>query len=260
VGLGQKQVTKGTSTTSYPDWYTDAAKTALTSFQNFASSPATPYTGQRVAATSPMSQDAITQMGGLQAPAASTERIVDENGKLGAINDYLNPYTKAALDPALREIDLRASQEQHRIGAMRQGTGGYGDARHGVLEGAADRQHQIAIGDTTAKTMAAGYDSAMGLRQQDLSRFTQQDQQAFQNTIAAVQAKLAAGQLTQQQAQNELDAQYAEFMRLQQDKYDKISALGGGLGAINPGSTTTETGPRGFPLIQAVGSAVGSWF
>lgn len=261
--LANQQVVKGTSTTTYPDWYTDASKNAISAVQQFFAQPAAPYTGQRVAAIPGMTQDAITQMGGLTAPGAITERIVDENGRLGAINDYMNPYTRAVLDPALREMGIAHDQERNQISGMRQGMGGYGDARHGIMEGTSNQRYATAVGDVTGRTMGAAYDSAMGLRSADLSRFGQQEQQQFQNTIASIQAKLQAGQITQQQAQNELDAQYAEFMRLEQDKYDKISTYMGGLGAINPGSTTTETGRRGLPVLSALaqmgGAALGGW-
>jgi len=258
--LANQQVVKGTSTTTFPSWYTDAAKNALGAAESFFAQPSTPYTGQRVAGMSSMSQDAIDRMGSLTPPAPNTERIVDENGRLGAIDDYMNPYARAALDPALREMGIAYDQNRNRIAGQRQGMGGYGDARHGIQEGTAAQQYQTAVGDVTGRTMGAAYDSAMGLRSGDLARFSQQDQQQFQNTVAAIQAQLQAGQITQQQAQNELDAQYAEFMRLEQDKYDKMATYMSSLGAVNPGSTTTETGPRGFPLLQAVGSIAGAWF
>lgn len=256
--LANQQVTTGTSTTTYPDWYTNASKGALNAVQQFFAQPTASYTQPRVAALPGMSQDAISQMGSLTPPGATTERIVDETGRLGAVDDYMNPYARAALDPALREMAIAHDQERNRISGQRQGMGGYGDARHGVLEGTAGQRYQTAVGDVTGRTMGAAYDSAMGLRSADLSRFNQQDQQAFQNTIAAIQAKLQAGQLTQQQAQNELDAQYAEFMRLEQDKYDKIATYVGGVGGLNPGSTTTETGRRGLPVLSAIGQIGGS--
>lgn len=261
--LANKQVTTGTSSTTYPSWYSDASKNAVSAVEQFFKQPATAYTDPRVAGMSGMSQDAITRMGTLTPPTPNTERIVDETGRLGAVDDYMNPYARASLDPALREMNTAAAQQRNRVSGQRQGMGGYGDARHGVLEGTADRQYQTAVGDVTARTMGAAYDSAMGLRSADLSRFSQQDQQAFQNTVATIQAQLQAGQLTQQQAQNELDAKYAEFMRLEQDKYDKMQTYLGGIGAVNPGSTTTETGRRGMPVLSAIGqiagSALGGW-
>lgn len=260
MGAGNKLTTQGVSETTYPSWYTDASKNALGAVETFFKQPTAAYTDPRVAGMSPMSQQAITQMGSLTPPTPTTERIVDENGRLGAIADYTNPYARAALDPALREMETAAAQERNRIGGQRQGMGGYGDARHGVLEGTANQRYQTAVGDVTSRTMGAAYDSAMGLRSADLSRFSQQDQQAFQNEIAGIQAKLQAGQLTQQQAQNELDAKYAEFMRVEQDKYDKIATYMSGIGAVNPGQTTTTKGPRGYPVLEAIGSAVGAWF
>lgn len=260
MGAGGKLQTTGIQETTYPSWYTDAAKTALGAAESFFRQPTAAYTDPRVAALSPMSQQAITQMGSLTPPTPTTERIVDETGRLGAISDYTNPYARAALDPALREMNTAAAQERNRIAGQRQGMGGYGDARHGVLEGTANQRHETAVGDVTGRTMGAAYDSAMGLRSADLSRFSQQDQQAFQNTVTSIQAKLQAGQLTQQQAQNELDAKYAEFMRVEQDKYDKMGTYMSSIGAINPGSTTTTQGPRQYPLLQALGSAAGAWF
>ena len=47
-----------------------------------------------------------------------TERLVDENGWLGKISDYTNPFTQATLDPVLRELRQEDQRQDHRLGVV----------------------------------------------------------------------------------------------------------------------------------------------
>lgn len=97
----------------------------------------------------------------------STQRIVDENGPLGAVADYQNPMTQAMLDPAVREVQDAAARERNRIGAGAMQSGAFGDARHGVLERGLNEDVMQTIGDMTSAAYGKSYADAMALRQAD---------------------------------------------------------------------------------------------
>lgn len=257
--MGNDQELKGTQSTTYPSWYTDMQKKVAGAAEGIFKSPSAPYTGQLVAPMSSQTTGAIGELNNLHAPTPSNERIVDENGKLGAISDYTNPFTDAALQPALREIQKNSDKERSRISSMRMPGGGYGDARHGVLEAENYGKTAQAIGDTTARTNAAAYDTAMSQRGADLSRFSAEGQAGFNNTLTSIQARLAGGQMTQQQAQNEMNAAYAEFLRLEQEKMDKFGAYANTINGLPVESTTTQYGEKDHPFLQGLGALGGAF-
>ena len=235
-----RMVTKGRQTTTYPDWYQQAGQNAVTQASEFYGRPFSPYTGQRVAGMDPMTTGALGDLQAIEAPSMdmgqldeigalwrslqNPERVVDENGRLGAISDYTNPNVQATLNPALRAIDERVAQERMRVGNLRTNSGAYGDYRHGALEANLAGEHATAVGDVTARAHGDAYDKAMALRGSDLERMfggtaasasglSQVAAASFDRAstnynqrIQGIQAKIAAGTLTQANAQAEMDA------------------------------------------------------
>ncbi len=101
---------------------------------------------------------------------ANAGRLVDQNGRLGKISDYMNPYLDAALKPAIRDTQEAGMKQRMGIGAQAQSAGAFGDARHGVVEGEQMRGEQRNIGDMSAEARSNAFASAMGLRSDDLNR------------------------------------------------------------------------------------------
>ena len=256
--MGNDLVKTGSTSVEYPAWYEEAAKKSLGYADDFMNQPYEGYGGQRVAPLDSATQAATARMSGMTAPTQITERIVDENGRLGAISDYMNPYLEASLDPAIRKMQEASTREMQAAGNLRHGSGAYGDARHGVREGVIASNTQQNIGDMTSQTMAAGYGSAMGLRANDLARFQQVQDTQFQQEMATIQQQLMAGQVNQQQAQNQLDANYESYLRRKQDEYDRMTTYASVIGGTNAGQTTTTMGQRQYPLLQAAGSILGA--
>lgn len=100
----------------------------------------------------------------------STERLVDENGWLGSIDSYMNPYTQRVLDPVVRELQQEDQRQKNRIGGMAQMSGAFGDARHGIMEGEQSSRTNEAIGDASNRIYSDAYNSAMGQRSSDIGR------------------------------------------------------------------------------------------
>ncbi|MEP0323317.1 hypothetical protein [Bauldia litoralis] len=107
--------------------------------------------------------------------SVATERVVDEGGRLGSIESYINPYIDQVLNPALRQIDEGAAMERKRIGDNATGAGAFGDARQGVLEGELGQRVNTARGDVTGRTYSDAFTTAMGQRTSDLDRFLNTD-------------------------------------------------------------------------------------
>lgn len=297
---------KTTSTNSVPGYVTDLSTSLASKAGDVLDKPFEAYTGDRVADFNADQQSAFQklrdliagapQVGGdaiqgaadyAKAPAQSigTERIVDENGKLGAIADYLNPFQENVVSPALRKIQEQADAQRKRISAGATAAGSFGDARHGITEAMLGRDTSLAMGEIAGQLNKQGFDTAMGLRTGDVNRFkdvdalnANYDEQALQRMLTGtgaqldraksdqdrllgqISALLGAGTQQQGNEQSQLDAAYQEFMRKYiGDDATKIAAvtqaLQGMKGAYD--TTKTETKPDNS-LLGAAGSAAGA--
>jgi hypothetical protein len=272
--------TKSTTTQKVPDYVEAGGKQLVSQASKLANKPYQSYTGERVAdftADQQTSFQAIRDLftsGGLAIPGAqayaagpaqnvSTERIVDEEGKLGAINDYLNPYREAAIQPAIQAILDQQAAAQKRVGAAATSAGAFGDSRHGIMEASVDEATSQALGDTVGRFMSEGFDKSMAARSSDLDRFLSTDKlnadfveqalkRQFEGTQAAgseqmknIQALLASGSLQQGQQQAKNDATYEEFLRKYGHNFSVLEALSAALTSApySKTSTTTETAP-----------------
>lgn len=296
---------KSETKTNIPQYVEDAGKLLVSKATDVAEKPFTPYTGDRFAGFTPDQQTAfqkirdlassapgvgqealgmIRNYGNAPAQNVSTERVVDEKGRLGAISDYFNPYVDNALQPALRKIMEAADAQRKQIGASATSSGAFGDARHGVVESNLNRNTSTAIGDTASQFYTNAFDKAMANRASDLNRFLSADttdanfaeqglgrqltganslvsnaQADQQRQLQALQALLGSGNQQQGQAQLKKDFDFNEFMRQQGWDADVLGVLGAALAAApyEKSQTTTETG-KDNSLIGALGSVVGS--
>jgi hypothetical protein len=102
------------------------------------------------------------------------------------INQYLNPYTQAALDPTLREITRQGEMQRNTNQGRMAKAGAYGGSRHGVLDAEQQRNTGQLYRDTEAQGMQRGFDTAAGLITTDFNRKLQGD-------MATQAARLQAG-------------------------------------------------------------------
>lgn len=297
--------TTSKSKVELPKWLEQGGKDAAKSAINFYGKPFKSFEGDRVADFNDTQKNAFAAIGdwagtpssvtpaaigiakdSALAPAYQTTdfgRIVDENGPLGAMSDYISPYISEALNPAIKDIERAAATERMRIGDAASNANAYGDARHGVLEGTSDRNRIEAIGDTAYGAYADAWTQAMGAREADLNRMTQRDFQQGQfdetaanrglsgaalmgeldtsnqaNELQKLMTLLSSGNLQQQNTQSELDAAYEKWGLKQQDKYDKIAALVSVLSGV-PYSRTTTTSQPDNSWASLGGAALGAF-
>ena len=297
---------KSTTTSEVPGYVTEAGTELASKSSELLNKPFEAYTDPRVAEFTADQQSAFQKlrdliagapqigeaavsntMNAAAAPAQSiqTERIVDENGKLGAIEDYLNPYRNAVVDPALRKIQEQSDKQAKSIGSMATASKAYGDARHGILEAMLGRDTSLATGETTGSLLKQGYDTAMGQRTSDVNRFKDVDTlnanfeetalnrnmagnkaavdiaSADQNRLLTqINALLGAGTQQQGNEQSKLDAAYQEFMRKYiGDDQAKIAAAAQAMSGLKGNYSTTKTEEKpDNSLLGGVGSAAGS--
>ncbi len=298
--------TTQTQTTTLPKYITDASKVLVSKGLDVANSPFEAYDGDRVADFSADQNNAFQAIRNIvanapsvgteaidgarayaSAPAqsVSAERIVDENGRLGAISDYFNPYVEQALQPALQKIMDAAAARRKQIGAGATAAGAYGDYRHGVVDSELDANTSQAIGDTASNFFMNAFNSAMGQRQADQNRFLSEEAQNAQLAEAAlgrnfagtgamidraqadnqqqlqmIQALLGAGGAQQGLEQAKLDADFAEFAREQGWDFSVLEALGAALsGAPHDSKTVGVSKGSNNGILGALGS-VGAAF
>jgi hypothetical protein len=286
---------KSQQTAAVPDYVTTGSKQAIGQASSVASKPYQAYKGQRVADFTADQQSAFQKIrdlftgGGIdvtgatdyaKAPAQQigTERIVDEGGKLGAINDYINPYREQAIQPAIQAILDQQAEARKNVGAMATMGGAFGDARHGILEQGVNEATSEALGSTVGSMMSEGFDKAMAARTSDLDRFTNVDktnadymemqlkrmlegtQAAGDDQLKHIQALLASGSLQQGQAQQKNDAMYEEFLRKYGHDFSTAELLAKVLGSVpyTRTATTTETTPDNS-IAGILGSLGGSF-
>lgn len=301
--MGNKN-SKTTTVQKVPEYIEQGGKEVLRRSQALADKPFEAYTGQRVADFSGDQQSAFQQLRDLiagapqvggeaiqgardfaSAPAQhlTTERIVDEDGRLGAISDYMNPFVDQALQPALRAIQEQADAQRKRIGAGATSAGAFGDARHGIMEAMLGRDTSTAMGDTASRFYLDAFRDALGLRQGDLGRMTELDKtnalfaeqgldrlfqgsgavlnragQDQQQGLQLIQSLLASGGLQQGADQAELDAAYQEFLRNYGHDFDVVAAMASALSGVPYTRTQTTTQPDNS-LFGLLGSGLGSF-
>ena len=292
-----KPVTQ-TTTQQIPKWMEDAGQLLVSKGTELSNKEFEGYGGDRVADFTSDQNTAFQQIrdmvGGApgitgeamdgarryaSAPAQSVgmERIVDENGRLGAISDYMNPHVTNALEPAIRKIMEASAQLKKGIAGSATGAGAFGDARHGIADvGLYDKTLQN-IGDTSSNFMMNAFNNAMNQRTADRNAFMQGDQLNAGYNEAALTRDLAGtsalqdrsksgldligallGSGTQQQgnAQANLDALFQEFMREQNWDFDTQQALGASLSGAPyaKSETTTKAGGSDNSGLGALGS------
>ncbi len=183
--------TQTTGQSSLPSWLTDLAKSTATKASGIADKDYTGYTGpnpfggqsEDTRSAFQGLRDWITGGGGAGTTATidkvtsagpqkvSTEGTFDGDG----ISKYMNTYTEAALNPALRKISESADAARLRLKSGATGAGSFGDARHGVVESGIDKNQSQAIGDTAGTFMNQAFRDAVSTRGADLGRQLQAD-------------------------------------------------------------------------------------
>lgn len=127
------------------------------------------------------------------ATADNVGSVVDENGPLGSIQNYMDPHIKNVLQGTIDEIDKSGQRENNRIGNMAAASHAFGDARHGILEAENRKNVNDAISDAANRTYSNAFNNAMSLRTGDINRMQANEQFNAGNQQQANMANTQAG-------------------------------------------------------------------
>ncbi|MBW3099193.1 hypothetical protein [Pseudohoeflea coraliihabitans] len=97
-------------------------------------------------------------------------RIVDEDGFLGSISSYMNPYLEQVLAPQMRVLNEQKERDRRTLGASAAMSGSFGDARHGISESMMRDDANRAAMEIAGATHADAWNQAMGLRSNDMGQ------------------------------------------------------------------------------------------
>jgi len=234
---------KTTTEQSMPQFQQDYLENTIIPFaKDVSQTPFQAYTGQRT----PEMSDYTTQAGGLYGDIAGMGNMTPADYQ-SRINQNLAGFQGNVIDPTMAAMDRRYAQERVGQDANVIGSGAFDSSRRAVFEGEREAGRDVQMAQTLANLNRQGYDAASAQTMQQLAM-----QQGALGTGAA--GLVGVGSTDTALNAANLDAAYQEFMREQQDPYQKLSALTGGAGSIPGGyGTTTETQKNGlFDYLSAI--------
>ncbi len=296
------------TTQSLPGYVTAPAQQASKMARNYADAGYQEYGGDTVANFTPDQLAAFDTIRGLSdtdvsgafdtagglveqgasAPAQSYdnsllfEDITGASGETFSFADYQNPYVNEVVAQTLQALDRDREIRDLEINAAATRDGGYGDARHGVMESENFRNSQDIKGQAAARLYDQAFRTAADLKNTDATRNLQTHQTNASSAEAAANRNIAGGRALadmsqdeinqilqiataqdasgaaqQNQEQRELDDLYRRF--LERTNFDKdtasfLASIAGGL----PAPVTTETKTKSNPLsmiAQLAGTA-----
>lgn len=184
----------------------------------------TPFTGQRFADLNSTQNAGI---GAIKDRALNGSQTIDNaEGQLNQIiaGGNTNPYLDSMVGRAQDSV-----RSQFNTGAVNSGSFG----NSGLQE-----QFQKGLGDVATQMYGQAYDGDRARQMQGIGMAQQFGNQAYQDAGQL----LNAGQIQQDQAQQQADFGYQQFQEKQNDPYKKLAAMGGVFQSA-PGQSSTTTNP-----------------
>jgi hypothetical protein len=208
------------------------------------------------------------------------------------LSPYMNPYTQNVINSTLPIMQQNLAQTQNQAQNQANSANAFGGSRQAIQQGVTQAQGAQGMAQMAAQLNQANFGQAQQAAQFDITGRNQaalanqaaQQNQAGLNLQAAgglgslgQQQQLAqarnfteqatAGAQQQQQAQNLINANLAQFQQAQQYPYTQLGVLQSALGQTpygqsQTGLSTTQTQQAANPLGMALGglSALGSLF
>lgn len=287
-----------TSTTNLPSWIEQPTQNAIGQVQSWMGSPANYVYGSKPGESlwAPLangqkkainninwlSDQNLAKMFGIDTAgdlykdfaSFTPDKVTDEGGYLGKIDNYMNPYLDRVMAPQLKQIQDSLQSGRRDLGGSAAMSGAFGDARHGVMETGMYDDANRASTDVVGRTMSDAFTTAMGLRAGDNQNRINANQnkataaagiaglgqQHFQNISDTNDALFNSGQVERGVEQERITAMRGFQEAIKNKKYDDaIKLLGVLMGSPQP-STTTTSGSQSsndgiFGLLGALAGA-----
>lgn len=268
--------TVSTTTDSFgPAWYQQFLQSIAARGSQAAGEGYQPYGGQRIAGLTPDQTQAYSNLRsgiGQYAPLIQTAgqyaTNVGSGFNRGEFDQYMNPYMEGVTNQ-IAKLGARNLSENilPGVGDAFIRSGQYGSGRMGEMGDRAIRDTQEAILGEQARSLASGFNTALGGYQTGREQQLQAAQglgtlatTGQQNLITGNAALEAAGQSQQQQQQRNLDLAYGDFT--EQRDYDRRQTeyLSNLLRGNPVGTSTTSTGPANTSQLapSALGQVAGA--
>jgi hypothetical protein len=179
----------------------------------------------------------------------------------------MNPYLESVWNPVRADMIRTSTQQGNMDDAAASKVGAFGDYRHGIMEAERLRNLNENLGKTQANIYSQGFNQAGADKMRALGLEGQFIGSAQSARDEALKRSTGIGALMTGEAQKGLDLSYQDFLRQQQDPYDKAKFLaeilkGSSVGMPSSESVTmsgTKTdgsiSPTASPFNTAVGTA-----
>ena len=266
-----------------PEWLQSAYQDNISRAEGVANAPFQAYSGQQTAgendylkaardqaaAASRIGQGQLDQASKIYGEVADQSPYLNSAQQLAGsdLSAYTNPYEDQVVQRALADVNLNRDR-QAAVDSSNTPRGAFGGSRQGVGDALRNENFDRQQLDTAASLRQAGYDRATALGSEDVNRRTNNDQfnsnldmqntalnlqgaqgllgvagQRQQGAFASQDALQQAGESMQGTQQSGLDAQYQEFLRQQQDPYQKQTLVNSAVLGISPGAVGTQNQP-----------------
>jgi len=262
----------------YEDVLQKYSTTALQQAEDVANLGYQQYGGERVAGFSPTElagRERAAELAqlGLGMPQVQTAADVAQRAAEFAdaapsrVQQYMNPFLEAALDPTLRAIREQQTQTLQGLGSQAQAAGAFGGSRQGVLEAQTLGRFGQQMGDVIGTGYAQAFDRATNLMGDEQSRqlagasaLSQAANQLRQVGFADADVLRTLGAEERGLQQAQMEADYNEYLRSQAFPYQSLQARLSplGYGAQVAGAAPTYQQPSQFQSLLGNLGAIGS--
>jgi hypothetical protein len=230
-------VASTSSTSGLAPYAGDYITSTLGKANALANAPVPVYTGQLTAGTSPLQEKAFNDFG----------KLTGSMNDFGTVQSYMNPYINSVMNQQSDEARRQSQITQTGINAQATQQNAFGGSRSAIMNAENNRN----LGTTLANIQSAGlnraYDNAMN-----------QQVQAGQYGLNALNAKMGAGAAQRGIEQDALTASQNQFNKNSQAPFDILKWKMSLLGNLPVGSdTTTQNTSPYSDWLGGLGSAVG---
>ena len=252
-----------------PKWQEDYVRdNILPRAEEIADTPFAEYSGDRVAGFTDLMNKAKDTLGSSDFGSGSINEAKGVFSDLAAMTpeDYAamtqknyNPYQTDVIDASLDVASRGRAKNQISDMARISQAGAFGGNRRDVYQAESDAVYDLGTNQMVANLMRQGYSEAqantmaqLNARSNAAGNLVGAAGSGVKNMLAGVGSQMTAGGLEMGMNQAGLDAQYAEFMREQQDPLMKLQALLAGASGVPTGLGTTNTTSR-----KSIGDTIG---
>lgn len=201
--------------------------------------------------------DWLEQIMGPSGSAGSDLRVIDDipgasGGPAGTTQDYMNPYLENAMEPMLRRLGIQNKQNLMDVDAKANMAGAFGDTGHAIERAETTERGNLQIEDAATRAYSDAFNSAMGLKSNDINRMMQGKTQSAQ----LLSELFGMGTQQQETEQQGIAADYSEFLREQGFDEEQLAKISSIIGSLQQG--TAQTSPSKASSVLGGLSAVGS--